>query len=222
MKKFRCPHCGEEGIPFIYKYIGAELTYRDFEMEEHIRPEKGRNCTKCNKPLAIRPRYNTLWFWALVALPILVLPVYFVLSLMKIVFIGWLLPLFPLMILLSHIILVTGCGYITVDRERFHGNMPMSNVNLELTDVKKSIHNFDIYTLKFDTRTENMRFRETFKGGRVPVVFYRKKMKQTFPIEAFIIKTEFIPENLYCKDSTFTLYDGEKQIAKGKIKTIFQ
>lgn len=222
MKKFRCPHCGEEGIPFIYKYIGAEMVYGDFEMEEHFRPEKGRNCTECNKPLAIRPRYNTLWFWALVILPLCMIPLHILLSFLHIVSFGWIVLVFPLSLILCSVILVTGCGYITVDSRHFRRNQPMSNVMLDLTDVKKNIHNYDIYTMKFDARTENYRFAETFKGKMVPVMFYRKKIKQTYPIEAYIIKSEFIPENLFCKGSTFVLYDGTKEIARGNIKTIFQ
>ena len=129
--------------------------------------------------------------------------------------------LFVVDVVLS-IFLYQNRGLVGVDPDSYRAIEPVSNVSLMLKNVKMRTENLDILTIKFDKSTLNVRFMETFERGHVPVMFLRRKCQNTYPVDAYIFKTEFIPDELFFVGSTFKVYNNKYEIiANGTIEKIY-
>ncbi len=231
MKYYRCPHCGEPGISALYKNLMARTHYLFINMrfEDIIQKDKGEICTYCNKPYVLRPRYSSSLYVLTYILARFIFPVAWIIAAIIIegrvdVFLGILMILFfPAAIWGMRCLPKLLCAPVASDKETLQKIDRLSNVSVELLEIAKNIHNYDIHVIKFDAKTENMRFKEAFDKEQVPIMFLKKTRAQTTPIEAFIIKKEFVPEDLLFVGSTFSIIDTKGTIiGKGKIHKIYQ
>lgn len=214
MNKLRCPNCGELSINGTFNAV-----YKFSDFDDLLFKQKGHHCPKCNKPYYLRHKYTSLMFWlasiveALSFIPMIVLIFY------KLWFLSLL--IFVADVVLS-IFLYQNRGLVGVDPDDYRAIEPVSNVSLMLKNVKMRTENLDILTIKFDKSTLNVRFMETFERGHVPVMFLRRKCQNTYPVDAYIFKTEFIPDELFFVGSTFKVYNNKYEIiANGTIEKIY-
>ncbi len=225
MKYYRCPHCGEPGISAFYKNTQAKSHFISFE--DILKNDKGEVCKCCNKPYVIRPRYSIL-LYVLAVIGVMLVPIlWFVLSVVLAGFDNLL--LIPLILLMPVVALAVFwlpklmCAPLPADNDTLSKIDRLSNVSVELLEIAKNIHNYDIHAIKFDAKTENIRFKEAFTKEQVPIMFLKKTRAQITPIEAYIIKKEFVPDELLFVGSSFSIVDvGGTIIGKGRIHKIYQ
>ncbi len=229
MKYYRCPHCGEPGISAFYKNTQAKTHYNflTIAFEDLLKNDSGEICKYCNKPYVIRPRYSIL-LYVLAVIGVMLVPIlWFVLSVVLAGFDNLL--LIPLILLMPVVALAVFwlpklmCAPLPADNDTLSKIDRLSNVSVELLEIAKNIHNYDIHAIKFDAKTENIRFKEAFTKEQVPIMFLKKTRAQITPIEAYIIKKEFVPDDLLFVGSGFSIVDTKGTIiGKGKIHKIFQ
>ncbi|MBE7027120.1 MAG: hypothetical protein E7410_06150 [Ruminococcaceae bacterium] len=229
MKYYRCPHCGEPGISAFHKNIHAKTHYNmaTASFEDLLKDDKGEVCIYCNKPYVISPRYH----WT----PFVLLSIAACLAPFVILFLSifafhrnaglaiLMILLIPVITLAMSYLLKLPCAPLPADKDTMKKINVMSNVSVELLEIAKNIHNYDIHAIKFDAKTENVRFKEAFTHERVPVMFLKKTRAQVSIVEAYVIKKEFVPDELLFVGSSFSIIDTKGTvIGKGRIHKIFQ
>lgn len=231
MKYYRCPHCGEPGISALYKNLMARTHYLFINMrfEDIIQKDKGEICSCCNKPYVLRPRYSTSLYVLTYILARFVFPVAWIIASLIVenrvdLFLGIMMFLFsPAVIYGVGCLPKLLCAPVASDKETLQKIDRLSNVSVELLEIAKNIHNYDIHAIKFDAKTENIRFKETFFHERVPIMFFKKKRAQVSRVEAYIIKKEFVPDDVLFVGSSFSIIDLKGTvIGRGKIHKIYQ
>ena len=108
------------------------------------------------------------------------------------------------------------------DREVMEYVVPEPNAKVIIKRSTGKINNLDIYGIKFDRKTNNVRFHEAFTNDLVPVVFHKKDKKQEGETEVTIMKKEFIPDDLLFYGSEFTVIDNGKEIASGLLVSVYE
>lgn len=197
MKKFRCPHCGEECITTYKKLLlderGMVKIWKSYESFE---------CKICHEAIYHTPKYENslhhVYGYLSIFLSILMTVISFVTK-------TYVLLIFALLLLLlykefiQHIypylffaFVNRPCDYSTVD-------------------------NLDIFAIKFKTSTENVKFHEAFIDDQVPTVFYKSARKQHNPILIKFMKKQFIPDELLKVGVYFSVISNHKEITTGKI-----
>lgn len=85
---------------------------------------------------------------------------------------------------------------------------------------KKKILPNTVYGLKFETETDDTKFKEAFPDGMVPAVFHPTS-EGSLTYDVRIIKPEFVPEAVLFEGAKFLVedYDGIF-IAKGTVETL--
>ncbi len=229
MKYYRCPYCGEPGINAFYKNTQAKTHYNFLTatFEDLLKNDKGEVCKYCNKPYVIRPRYHWTPF-VLSIIAVSLLP--FAHMALSIFTLNRNSALGVLMILMIPAITIAivrlpklMCMPVPADKETMQKIDVISNVSVELLEIAKNIHNYDIHAIKFDAKTGNVRFKETFTKEQVPTMFLKKTRAQVSIVEAYIIKKEFVPDDLLFVGSGFSIIDTKGTIiGKGKIHKIYQ
>ena len=224
MKYYRCPHCGEPGISAFYKNIEAKTHYNFLTatFEDLLKNDKGEVCKYCNKPYVISPRYHWTPF-ILLSIAVCLVP-FALIALSIYTGLGVLLVLLtPVITFAAACLTKLTCMPLPADKETMEKIDVMSNVSVELLEIAKNIHNYDIHAIRFDKRTENVRFKETFTKGLVPIMFLKKTRAQVSIIEAYIIKKEFVPDELLFVGSSFSIIDTKGTIiGKGRIHKIYK
>lgn len=229
MKYYRCPHCGELGISAFYKNTQAKTHYNFLTatFEDLLKNDKGEICKCCNKPYVLRPRYSST-LYVLTYVGIIIYNIAMLIASLIVAantyYLGFYLT--PIMMVASfsfYWIPKLLCAPVASDKETLQKLDRLSNVSVELLEISKNIHNYDIHVIKFDAKTENIRFKEAFAKGLVPIMFLKKTRAQITPIEAYIIRKEFVPDELLFVGSSFSIVDTKGNIiGKGKIHKIYQ
>ncbi len=229
MKYYRCPHCGEPGISALYKNTFAKTHYNllNIKFEDLLRNDNGEVCKYCKKMYVIRPRYNSTHYvlayvgMMIFNIAILIANLYFAKNSHYLSY--YLTPVILAPFFGTYWIPKLMCAPLPADKKTMKKIDIMSNVSVELLEIAKNIHNYDIHAIKFDAKTYNIRFKEVFNKEQVPIMFLKRTRAQISPIEAYIIKKEFVPEDLLFEGSTFSIIDTKGTvIGKGKIRKILQ
>lgn len=219
MKKYRCPCCGEECITlrdkiFSYEIKNSRARYANFD---------GNRCPLCNGVFLPKKRYKN----SLLSKIILILTfILFLYSLYLVFFVStnYALIYLPLAIVFPLIIapiFSINRALTMYDREKHEHIIPQVNAIFLIDKNIDKIDNLDIYAIKFQTKTNIVRFHEAFTNDLVPVVFHKHTKNQRGELEVTIMKMKFIPENLLIKGSKFTIVDNGEEIATGKITTVY-
>ena len=222
MKKYRCPCCGEECITFANKnfcYRPRHYLYLQMDKSGNICPECGGLFKIYHKP---RVR---LCVEAIILIASLFLGIYLT------VFRS---PIFAIIILVSAFLfpylilplMSIDLPIVKYNRANYHKETKFTilkpNAVVDLQQSKGKINNLDIYGIKFDRKTNNVRFHEAFTNDLVPVVFHKKDKKQEGETEVTIMKKEFIPDDLLFYGSEFTVIDNGKEIASGLLVSVYE
>ena len=220
MKKYRCPCCGEECITLRKRFF-------IYNLSSPIHDYSGSSCPECGgrfipyEKSAIKS-YIEYAFLIAFLLALLYLTI-FVSAIYVLIIIAYLLLLLPLVIFPILKIKLPIVGFRRADysaRREYILPEHNSKVMIELTNGK--IKDLGIYGIRFDKKTNNTRFHETFTNDLVPVVFHKKDKKQGGETEVTIMEKEFIPGELLFYGSKFTVIDNGKEIASGFIQTVYE
>lgn len=220
MKKYRCPHCGEESITKLDKTLTWRMKSRSLG-----RPERVYNgiCPKCDKAYRPIPRYFDKFYRIHIAIEF---------SLIILIFLyGFIVQNFWFYIFWAFWFLYYGYLYAFFTDDSLYGIVKClddnryykkhahckPNVQISIESSLVNIQNMDIYGMILNKKTRNVRFYETFKNGIIPVKFLKNTRKPQTVFDVEIMKIEFIPNELLSDETSFELIDNGKKIATGKI-----
>ena len=224
MKKYRCPHCGEECITKLDKTLFWRAKH--FSRGGTARTNNGI-CPKCNKIYQPFPRYFDKFYQIHITIKF---------SLIILIFLyGFIVQNFWVYIFLAFWFLYYGYLYAFFTDDILYGIVKYSNiyeyykdhkhckpnVQISIENSLVNIQNMDIYGMILDKKTRNVRFYETFKNGIIPVKFLKNTRKPQTVFDVEIMKIEFIPNELLSDETSFELIDNGKKIASGKIIKIY-
>ncbi len=229
MKRYRCPNCGEPSIDAFTKNTIHLHKYNQSFLRRINKEEMWEICHDCNKPYTIRAPYRNIGFKIFeVIIVIILFTILLVLGLLTarfkvliIPFIFCVLIIVPAFVFGISYLENSKCNAVEVDADTHRLIEPIPNVLVDLEEIAKDIHNYDIHSLKFDTNTYNVVFLERFKDRLVPIMFLKNTKEQITPIAAKIIRIEFLPQELLFVGSKFKIIDTSGNIiGKGKIHKI--
>lgn len=216
MKKFRCPHCGEECITTYKKLL------LDEDGKAKIRESyKSFECKICHEPIYHTPKYDNslhnVYGYFMIFLSILMVVVGFV-SKTYVLLIFALLLFWLYKEFIQHIYPYLFFAFVNRPCDYFSSHEFDSEANA-VVELEKTlaVDNLDIFAIKFKASTDNVKFHEAFIDDQVPTVFYKATRKQRNPIFIRIMKTEFIPDELLKVGVRFTVISNHKEITTGKI-----
>lgn len=208
MKKFRCPHCGDECLTIIDK----TCFYESHKTRLH--------CKVCKNPVYLQHKYDNSWYPVLaICLGLVLITLYILLYIFRI-------PLLIAGALLAIFIIHIGCPFVSylscsfTKYEYSNYSAGEANAVVELDNTRK-VDNLDIFAIKFNESTNDVRFHEAFIKDLVPIVFYKSTKKQNNPIIVKIMKSQFIPKDLLKVGAEFSVIDNGKNITSGKITKIY-
>lgn len=225
MKKYRCPCCGEECITLRQKIYCSHYDPRGYKS---VKDSYGTRCPDCGGMYEnyLKSRAK-LYYISLVISSAVFLPLVFLTLFVNTIYAGplalyFLLHIFIIVPLLNISLPLVKYKHTEDDREVMEYVVPEPNAKVIIKRSTGKINNLDIYGIKFDRKTNNVRFHEAFTNDLVPVVFHKKDKKQEGETEVTIMKKEFIPDDLLFYGSEFTVIDNGKEIASGLLVSVYE
>jgi len=216
LKKYRCPYCGEECIPLIDKCICIEWKTSFYVLKQ------GNACRRCNNHFGKRYIYkwcDYVFPWAYLLIFGLFGLTYLNISVLAIIFLVY---SFSLILVILPLVEYIFTEVTQFDQEKLKSYTLPPNAEIEISTDKIRIRNLSILGIKFNKKTNVVRFHETFTNDLVPVVFYKGNKKQQGKLKVTIMKMEFIPKDLLFEGSEFTVIDNGKEIATAKIIKVYE
>lgn len=217
MKKYRCPCCGEECITlrnkiFCYQASNGKNAWADIS---------GNRCPECGGIFKIFPKPCVrLYIEVAIVLLFLLFMLYLIFFINTIYTLIVLLFAFLYPFLIAPLLSID-LPIVKYNREEKKFIIPEHNAKVTLKRLTEKVNHLDIYGIKFNQKTNNVRFHETFTNDLVPVVFHKDSKKQQGKSEVTIMKMDFIPKELLFEGSEFTVIDNGKEIATGKITKVY-
>lgn len=208
MKKFRCPHCGDECLTIIDK----TCFYESHKTRLH--------CKVCKNPVYLQHKYDNSWYPVLaICLGLVLITLYILLYIFRIPLLiaGALLAIFIIYIGFS-VVSYLSCAFTKYVYSEYSTSEAKAVIELDNT---RKVDNLDIFAIKFDKSTDDIRFHDAFIKDLIPIVFYKSTKKQNNPIIVKIMKSQFIPKDLLKVGAEFSVIDNGKNITSGKITKIY-
>ena len=222
MKMHRCPHCGEKTFT---EFQWFAMKYRPHTSKRHVNGMYQIpmfRCSTCGKSSIFKnfakksvvlQTILTVVGIALIVVSLLFLDKYYK----------------PLALLIAAVWIVLYM-FLALKDQSFvpcepdgHGGvryiLSLPNASFTVSD-NKHIKPYGVYGLKFETETDDTKFKETFPDGMVPAVFHPTS-EGSLTYDVRIIKPEFVPEAVLFPGAKFLVedYDGIF-IAKGTVNKV--